>query len=221
MTDQSPVTRLGLLRHSLTDWNLEGRIQGQRDNALSSAGQRQAAQWGELLRAYPWDRIIASDARRAQETATVINASLHLPIHRDPRLREQDWGDWTGKTLDQLRQEAPLVLAEQENAGWDFCPPGGENRHQVCLRSLAAMVEAVENWPGERILVVTHEGVIRCLVYGLYGRRFLPGEPAILRRRSLHWLIHDREGLRVERLNAVSLSSAHSGETVHGSTGSP
>ena len=205
MTERSTVTRFGLLRHAMTEWNRERRIQGQTDTPLSPLGERQAGQWGHLLKAYPWNRILVSDARRALETAAIINESLEVPMECDPRLREQDWGKWTGKTISQLKQEAPLLLAEQEKAGWNFCPPGGEDRHTVRDRSLKAVAAVCEKWGGERILVVTHEGVIKCLLYDLRGRRFLPEEPAMIRPRSLHWLIHDQQGLRIEKMNALTL----------------
>ena len=51
MTEQSPVTHFGLLRHAMTEWNRERRIQGQTDTALSPLGERQAAQWGQALKA--------------------------------------------------------------------------------------------------------------------------------------------------------------------------
>jgi len=205
MTERSTVTRFGLLRHAMTEWNRERRIQGQTDTPLSPLGERQAGQWGHLLKAYPWNRILVSDARRALETAAIINESLEVPMDFDPRLREQDWGEWTGKTISQLKQERPLLLAEQEKAGWNFCPPGGEDRHTVRDRSLKAVAAVCEKWGGERILVVTHEGVIKCLLYDLRGRRFLPEEPAMIRPRSLHWLIHDQQGLRIEKMNALTL----------------
>lgn len=205
MAESSSVTYFGLLRHAVTEWNREGRIQGQTDTPLSCLGERQAGQWGFLLKAYPWNRILVSDARRARETAARINAVLDVPMITDPRLREQDWGEWTGKTLRQLRQEVPLPLAEQEKAGWKFCPPGGEDRLAVRDRTLKTIVEAAEEWTGKRILVIAHEGVIKCLLYHLCGRRFLPGEPAMIRPRSLHWLIHDRCGLRIEQMNAFTL----------------
>ncbi len=205
MTERSAVTRFGLLRHSLTEWNREKRIQGQTDTPLSLPGERQARQWGESLKAFPWNRILVSDARRALDTAALINESLEVPIHCDPRLREQDWGEWTGKTVTQLKREAPLLLAEQEQAGWNFCPPRGEARHTVRDRSLKAIAAAWEKWGGERILVVTHEGVIKCLLYDLCGRRFLPEEPELIPPRSLHWLIHDRRCLRIDQLNALAL----------------
>lgn len=205
MTEQSPVTHFGLLRHAMTEWNREKRIQGQTDTPLSPLGERQAGQWGHILKAYRWNRILVSDARRAVETAARINTVLEAPMDSDSRLREQDWGEWTGKTISQLKQEAPLLLAEQEKAGWNFCPPGGEDRLTVRDRSLEAIAGACEKWGGERILVVTHEGVIKCMLYDLRGRRFLPGEPEMIRPRSLHWLIHDQHGLRIENMNAVTL----------------
>ena len=205
MTERSTVTRFGLLRHAMTEWNRERRIQGQTDTPLSPLGERQAGQWGHLLKAYPWNRILVSDARRAVETAAIINESLEVPMDFDPRLREQDWGEWTGKTIAQLKQEDPLLLSEQEKAGWNFCPPGGEDRLTVRDRSREAIVGACEKWGGERILIVTHEGVIKCLLYDLCGRRFLPGEPVMIRPRALHWLTHDQHGLRIEKMNAVAV----------------
>jgi broad specificity phosphatase PhoE len=205
MTEQSPITHFGLLRHATTEWNRERRIQGQTDTPLSPPGDRQAGQWGQILKAYPWNRILVSDARRALETAARINAVLEAPMECDPRLREQDWGEWTGKTISQVKQEAPLLLAEQEKAGWNFCPPGGEDRRAVRDRSMKAIARACDKWGGESILVVTHEGVIKCLLYALCGRRFLPEETAMIRPRSLHFLIHDRQGLRIEKMNAFKL----------------
>jgi broad specificity phosphatase PhoE len=206
MTEPSSDTHFGLLRHAVTEWNRVKRIQGQTDTSLSPLGERQAQRWGRRLKTSPWHRILVSDARRALETAAGINKVLDVPMECDPRLREQDWGEWTGKTLAQLKREAPLLLAQQEKAGWNFCPPGGEDRHRVRDRSLKAIVDAGKKWRGERILVITHEGVIKCLLYDLCGRRFLPEEPAIIRPRALHWLIHDQQGLRIEKINALILS---------------
>jgi broad specificity phosphatase PhoE len=205
MTEQSPVTHFGLLRHAMTEWNREKRIQGRADTPLSPLGKGQAGQWGDILKAFRWDRILTSDARRAVQTAARINTVVNVPMESDSRLREQDWGEWTGKTISQLEQEAPLLLAEQEKAGWKFCPPQGEDRLTVRDRCLESLAEACEKWGGERILVVAHEGVIKCLLYNRCGRRFLPGEPEVIRPRSLHWLIHDQHGLRIENMNAVTL----------------
>jgi probable phosphoglycerate mutase len=89
--------------------------------------------------------------------------------------------------------------------GWKFCPPGGEDRLSVWHRSHSALLEAADRWCGDTILIVTHEGVIKSLIYHLAGRRFLPDEPALLKSYNLHWLIFSNNDLRIEAVNALAL----------------
>ena len=203
----SKITRFGLIRHAQTAWNREKKIQGHSDSPLTSQGKLQASRWGKMLEPFSWNRILASDTGRALATAEIINAYLKIPLTVDSRLREQDWGHWVGKTLSQIEEEMPLVVDTQVNAGWRFCPPGGESRRSVLKRSQKALQEAAARNPGEILLVVTHEGVVKSLIYHLCGRKFLPGEPAILKSYRLHWLIHRRSGLKIEELNALELES--------------
>ena len=207
MQEIAENTRFGLIRHAQTVWNRAKKIQGHSDSPLSPEGERQASRWGRILRQFPWNRLLASDTGRARTTAEIINAYLKLPLTTDSRLREQDWGRWAGKTISQIEAEASQVLDEQVNAGWDFCPPGGESRREVLQRSREALREAAEWYPGESLLVVTHEGVAKCLIYHLYGRKFLPGEPPILESYRLHRLSCSRGELQIEELNAVELES--------------
>jgi probable phosphoglycerate mutase len=206
MQDPYKIARFGLIRHAQTVWNREKKIQGHSDSPLTADGENQAGRWGMILQQYSWDRILASDTGRALETAKKVNAALKIQLITDPRLREQDWGHWVGKTIPQIEAEAPQLLDEQINAGWRFCPPGGEDRKSVLARSQRALQEAFVRWPGENILVVTHEGVIKSLVYHLCGRKFLPSEPPLLKSYRLHWLVYDRDGLRLEAVNALALS---------------
>jgi len=201
MASECPMTQFALLRHEKTQWNRDKRIQGQSNSPLTPEGKIRAKKWGKLLKPYPWNRIITSDLTRALETAGLVNISLQIPLIHDPRLREQDWGQWTGKTLQQLKKDNPQVLAYQERAGWNFCPPEGEDRNMVWERSQAALKTAVKKWPGEKMLVVTHEGVIKCLIYRLLGRRFLPTEKPVIRSHRLHWILHEGEGFRLGQIN--------------------
>ena len=205
MVKRNDITRFGLMRHVQTVWNREKKIQGHSDSPLTADGEKQAHRWGTLLKQYSWNRIFASDIGRAVESAERVNAVLKIPLTADPRLREQDWGRWVGKTIAQVKAEQPLELAEQISAGWDFCPPGGEDRKSVLARSQRALQDAFDRWPGENILVVTHEGVIKSLVYHLSGRKFLPTEPPLLKSYRLHRLVFDREGLQIEKVNALKL----------------
>jgi broad specificity phosphatase PhoE len=173
-------TIFGVIRHARTVWNQERRIQGWSDSPLTSEGERQAELWGAHLQSALWTSILASDTGRALATARIINRRLDLPIYPDPRLRELDWGQWTGRTVRQLCGEEPDVVAAQERAGWDFQPPGGETRRAQLERSRCALLDAAAERPGGAVLVVTHEGVIKSLAY------FLAGDPTPPTERPEH-----------------------------------
>lgn len=206
MVKSNDINRLGLIRHAQTVWNREKKIQGHSDSPLTPEGELQASRWGKILDQFPWNRLLASDIGRALATAEIINAYLKIPLTIDSRLREQDWGQWVGKTIPQIEADAPQLLDEQINAGWSFCPPGGESRRSVLKRSQKALQEAAQRYPGEILLVVTHEGVLKGLLYHLCGRKFLPGEPAILKSYQLHWLAYRSSRLQIEKINALELS---------------
>lgn len=200
------MTAFALIRHAQTTWNLEKRIQGRQDSPLSPRGVAQVQKWAETLRAGRWSAMVAADIGRARHTAQGINAVLQIPLSFEADLREQDWGRWTGKTLRQIEKETPGALAVQQKAGWRFCPPGGESRDAVLRRSLGVLTRYADRCPAARLLVVTHEGVIKALVYHLLGRRFLPDETPVLKPYHLHWLCHDvQNGLSIERINAVGI----------------
>ncbi len=204
----STTTRFGLIRHGRTTWNEEHRIQGWQDSPLSPSGRAMARRWGEELRPMPWQRILASDLGRARATVAEINRALGLAVHLDPRLREQDWGCWSGLTFAELHARHREELEQQVAAGWDFRPPGGESRREVLARATAALEDGWQKWPGEEILVVCHEGIIKCLLYHLCRRRFLPDEPRLLRRGYwLHLLRADRDGIRLDTIHALALTT--------------
>jgi broad specificity phosphatase PhoE len=205
MPYKAPSTRFGLIRHAQTVWNLEKRIQGRKDSPLTGMGREQSRVWGERLAAFAFDRILASDLDRSVATAELINQTLKLPMQTSALLRELDWGEWTGRRIREIKLETPGELKRLERAGWRFCPPGGESRTAVWLRSREALAKASEEWEGETILTVIHEGVIKCLIYGLAGRDFMPREPLMIEPCHLHWLVDGKTGLQIECLNAVEL----------------
>ena len=199
-------TQFGLIRHSLTLWNEEKRIQGRMNSPLSETGRRMAATWGPELRGLHWDRILASDLGRVQETVALVNQELHLPLHVDPLLQEQDWGEWSGLSFPELFARFGPEARQQEAAGWDFRPPGGESRNEVLARGQQGLRNAADKWPGEDILIVCHEGIIKTLLYHLLGRKFLPDEPKILKGYQLHLLQIDGDDLKLIEMNHLRLT---------------
>jgi probable phosphoglycerate mutase len=198
-------TRFGLIRHAQTVWNREKKIQGHSDSPLTAAGKRQAQNWGRILAPFGWDRILVSDVGRAVVTAGCVNELLNLPVELDTRIREQDWGRWVGMTVSQIQSREARELDRQMHAGWDFCPPGGESRLALLKRCRRALQDAARRYPGETILVVCHEGVVKALVYNILGREYLPHEPAVLKSYQLHWLANGKDGLQIEQINALKL----------------
>lgn len=203
-------TCFGLLRHSITEWNQNRRIQGQADSPLTLTGEALALRWGQLLAGNAWCRILSSDLGRARKTAELMNRTLNLPLALDSRLREMDWGKWTGKTTSELKNQFSQLWAEQTSAEWDFRPPDGESFRCVWKRGLEALTAASCNWPGESILVVTHEGMIKSMIYHestlsdflQNGQRLMP--------YHLHCLTLSRGRLTVEYLNFLNLSPCSS-----------
>lgn len=185
MTAEDAV--VGLLRHGATEFNEAGRIQGWADSPLTPAGAAEVRGWVPAIARLDFDRITASDLGRAMATAEIINRALQLPLDAEPDLREQNWGRWTGEVVADMGPEDARELEDQIQKGWNFRPPGGESRREVLARALRAVQRRAE--PGRRVLLVAHEGVVKCLVYHLSGRAFLPSEAKLLQGRNrLHLL---------------------------------
>ena len=199
------MTRFGCIRHAHSLWNGEQRVQGRQNSPLSEPGREMATAWGKQLQGLPWNRILISDLGRVKETGKLINESLHLPMHTDSRLREQDWGEWTGLPYAELLERRGEAFARQQRRGWHFRPPRGESRLEVLARSQAALRDAARNWPGEKVLVISHEGVLKCLVYHLCGRKFLPSEQPLIKGYKVHLLQICEKTLLLEKLGILDL----------------
>ena len=99
--------------------------------------------------------VMRSPLRRASETAALL---IDHPVAIEPRLIEMDWGAWEGRTLAELRAEAPQAMAANEARGLDFRPEGGESPREVRARLAALLADLAA---GPDAILVTHKGVIR------------------------------------------------------------
>jgi probable phosphoglycerate mutase len=140
------MTTLLLVRHGETDWNADGRLQGQTDRPLSDFGRRQARQLADELADEELEAVYSSDLTRARETAEIIGERLGLPVALDPDLREKDWGTWEG-----------LTAVERDQV--EFVGESTEAHQGRILRALRRISEAHPG--GGRIVVVTHGGSMR------------------------------------------------------------
>lgn len=203
--DRQHLTRFGILRHARTCWNEIGKIQGQQNSPLTEKGRRDALIWGKRLSANRWNRILCSDLGRAIETAQIMGSVLDIPLTQDARLREMDWGLWTGWTLADIRTHFPTVWEKASAGDWHFSAPEGERYIDVHYRSSLALNDASVRFAGERILVVCHEGTLKCLYYHPSVRRAAANTYPQMQSGCLQLFSVDSEGLFLDQPNAVVL----------------
>jgi glucosyl-3-phosphoglycerate phosphatase len=158
-----PSVRLVLWRHGQTQWNVDGRFQGQSDIPLDSVGKEQAERAARLLAALQPAAIYSSDLIRATATAAPLARLTGLPVILDKDLRERYGGLWEGLTDVEIRARYPV-----EHAQW--LPPGGESSGTVADRAGAAIERIAEALtPGALAVVVSHGAALRLGAARLLG----------------------------------------------------
>ena len=100
------MTRLMMIRHATTTWNEKRRLQGLVDIALSAKGRAEVATW-RLPVEFADGFWVSSPLLRAVQTARALGAQ-HLTC--EPRLVEMDWGEWEGRTIDEMRLNDPVYM---------------------------------------------------------------------------------------------------------------
>ncbi len=167
--------RLIHIRHGETDWNVVGRLQGQLDIPINATGQAQANANGRRLKARLDTEGVAPDSLafvssplgRTRETMGRIRAELGLEGEwpTDDRLMEVSFGDWSGWTYEELREQgyANRVKARKRDK-WSFRPPAGETYAELAAR-VGSWLETVER----DTVAVTHGGIHRVLFGHLCG----------------------------------------------------
>ncbi|MCC9622681.1 histidine phosphatase family protein [Thalassospira sp. MA62] len=147
--------RFALLRHGVTDWNKQKRIQGRTDIPLSPdtrdtyRHRRVPDEWCDV----PW---LCSPLTRTRETAKALGIATVQP---EPAFIEMDWGGWEGKKLSDLRQTLGKKMQENEDRGWDFRPDQGESPRDVLARVEQFLLQTNH----QKFGAVTHKGVIRAI----------------------------------------------------------
>jgi probable phosphoglycerate mutase len=161
--DSGRSVRLVLWRHGQTQWNVEGRFQGQSDIPLDPTGEQQAERAARLLAALRPDAIYSSDLTRAMATAAPLARLTGLPVTPDKDLRERYGGQWEGLTDGEIRTQYPV-----EHAQW--LPPGGETSAAVADRAGVALQRIARQLsPGSLAVVVSHGAALRLGAAWLLG----------------------------------------------------
>ena len=169
--------RIVFIRHGETDWNVEGRLQGQHDQPLNGKGREQASAVG---------RTLAKRMRRGNRPPRSGRRLLRLAAGSHPGdawsspasamglepkrytvcdgLKELTFGEWEGLTWEEIADFDAEAVRERQRDKWRYTPPGGE--------SYAALAERIAAWLATRrgdMFIASHGGVARAMMYLLGG----------------------------------------------------
>ncbi|QBX40641.1 histidine phosphatase family protein [Pseudomonas fluorescens] len=161
--------RLDLLRHGETE--LGGGLRGSLDDALTGKG------WAQMRAAVvaggPWDRLISSPLQRCARFAAELGEQLNLPVQLETDLQELHFGAWEGQSAAALMETDAEALGLFWADPYAFTPPQGEPVSEFAARVLGAVARLHQAYAGERVLLISHGGVMRLL---LAKARGLPRE---------------------------------------------
>ena len=160
---------LDLLRHGETERG--GGLRGSLDDALTAKGWEQMR--AAVVAQGPWDRLVSSPLQRCARFADELGARLDLPVSLEQDLQELHFGAWEGQSAAALMETDAEGLGRFWADPYGFTPPEGEPVGDFSRRVLGAVSRLHQAYAGERVLLISHAGVMRLL---LARARGLPRE---------------------------------------------
>lgn len=153
------------LRHGETDWNAQGRYQGQTDILLNDSGRAQARQaarrWGHT----EFDAAMVSPLARADETGRIMLGDRDLELVTVEDIKETHGGDWEGLVFSDIAEQWPDEHAAFRLPALDAGPVGGETPRQSGTRTAQAVVRSLAE--ADVLLVVSHGNTLRAAAHVL------------------------------------------------------
>jgi broad specificity phosphatase PhoE len=188
-------TVLGLLRHGQTDWNVEMRLQGISDIPLNAAGRIQVELASPKITTQSWDVILTSPLSRAVETAEIVRRSAsHLDVLPLELLVERSFGVAEGLTYEEWREQFGVTAHAD----------GSETIDALTLRVRNLLDHIASEYPGKRVLAVSHGAFIRRVINVVSGGEF-PREGERFGNASLSKIVYRAENWHIEDFNPAGL----------------
>lgn len=193
--------KLVLIRHALTTAR-ENTLVGKNDLPLSSEGEKDAARLAEnIFLNDPAVKIFSSALTRARQTAEIIFPGKE--IMADPRINEVDFGKWNGMTIQEIMENYPDDMDSWAKNPMSFCFPGGESVGDFILR-INDFFNSVSDL-AEKIVVVSHGGVIRFLICRLLKLDYAHHLAFQVDRPSVNIIDHDKKSGVLTGLNLTGI----------------
>jgi probable phosphoglycerate mutase len=189
--------RLCLVRHGETQWNADGRVQGQLDVPLSPIGLAQARAVASALGKERFDAMYSSDLMRVRQTAEPVCRLFHQEAILDKRLRERHYGVFQGLTYADAKIKLPEDYERFRAKDPEYAFQTGESLLQFNERALSFFAFLIENHSNQSLLVFTHGGVLEMLYRHATGRGLSTPRDFEIPNAALNRLEHGPAGWRV------------------------
>ena len=167
------MSKLILIRHGQSLWNLENRFTGWVDVPLTDQGKNEAKAAAEKIKSYKIDVAYTSALTRAQNTLQIILETNRwtVPVIRDQALNERHYGDLAGLNKDDLRKQYGEEQVKIWRRSYDVQPPNGESLKDTAARSVPFLERCIlgDIRQGKSVLVVAHGNSNRSIVMKLEG----------------------------------------------------
>jgi len=175
---KSMATKLILIRHGSTDWNIEKRYSGLIDIGLNDKGKKEARCLYKRLKQEKVNKVYASDRKRAIQTARIIFKGLK--IEKIPDLREVHFGCFEGLTHEEIMKKHGKIYKRWLNNPFCVAVPGGEDLKDFRKRVINAVRKIISLNRNKTVAVVCHGGTISILT----GKIPAPGSLTIIKYKN-------------------------------------
>lgn len=158
--------KIYFIRHGESESNKVKRLTGNHDSPLTAEGVVQTRKVSSKI-PLNFSIIYSCDSLRCIQTTEILKSKLNISVTYDSRLRQRDFGSLGGKTWEEIGNVLREIDKKQE---YDYRPHGGEHVDEVKQRILSCLKDIKNNYPNEKVLVVTSGGVIRLLHKVINGK---------------------------------------------------
>ena len=195
---KSTGTRICVIRHGETDWNVEKRIQGHTDVPLNEVGRAQALAMAFNAAHQRFAAIYSSDLLRAVETAQVLAQREDLEVSLLPQLRERHYGLFQGITAAQGAALHPAAYAYYVARDLNYDFETGESLRRFAERVADGIDWLVRHHRGQTIAAVSHSGVLDVLYRRATGRPLSTPRDFVIPNCALNWFRFDGQGWHLD-----------------------
>lgn len=188
------LTTFYLLRHVETENNVNKIIQGHLDSPLTKNGEEQARALANEFKDVKFDLVFSSDLLRAKRTAEVITLEKNLAVETTKLLRERNWGEFEGTSSGSFdKYYETLSNASDEERRKYKATKNFESDEEIITRMITFLRETAVNFPGKKILVVSHGSIIRMFLIHLGFGTYKTLSPGSLKNGG--WIRIESDGI--------------------------